>query len=253
MNGFDVLLSPDGIISLITLTAMEIVLGIDNIIFISIVTGKLPIEKQRKGRLVGLSLALIMRILLLMSITWIIGLSEPILSVGEYDMSIRDLILLFGGLFLIGKTVSEMHAKLEGHEEERKNMGKHAAKQVFSMIIVQIILIDIVFSIDSILTAIGLVKEVIIMIIAVIISMIIMLIFAKPISDFVHKHPTIKMLALAFMVMIGTLLVVEAFHVHVPKGYIYFSMAFSLIVEMLNLRLRRKAEPLDLKNDELPS
>jgi predicted tellurium resistance membrane protein TerC len=249
MEGFDALLTSAGLISLLTLTGMEIVLGIDNIIFISIVTGKLPKENQRKARLIGLSLALIMRILLLMSITWIIGLSEPILSVADYDMSIRDLILFLGGLFLIAKTVSEMHAKLEGKEEEHQT--KSMKSQVFSMIILQIVLIDIVFSIDSILTAIGLAQEVLIMIIAVIISMIIMLLFAKSISDFVHKHPTVKMLALAFMVMIGTLLVVEAFHVHVPKGYIYFSMAFSLIVEMLNLRLRKKAEPVDLRNDEL--
>ena len=239
----ETIFSTEGIISLFTLTLLEIVLGIDNIIFISIFTGKLPQQQQGKARNIGLSMALIMRIILLLSITKIIAMKEPLFSIGEYSMSIRDLILFLGGLFLMAKTTTEIHAKLEGEPEDLPQ-GK---KSIFSFIIIQIVLIDIVFSIDSILTAVGLVSEVMIMILAVIFSMIIMLIFSKSISDFVHKHPTIKMLALSFLMMIGMLLMAEAFHVHVPKGYVYFAMAFSLFVEMLNLRMRKKSKPVEFK------
>lgn len=241
----EALFSTEGLIGLLTLTLLEIVLGVDNIIFISIFTGKLPQEQQSKARIIGLSLALVMRIVLLLCITWIITLQEPLFTILDYSMSIRDLILFIGGLFLMAKTTTEIHQKLEG-EPEHLPQGKQI---IFSYIIIQIVLIDMVFSIDSILTAIGLAREVIIMILAVIISMLVMLFFAKTISDFVHKHPTIKMLALVFLMMIGMLLMAEALHFHVPKGYVYFAMAFSLLVEMLNLRMRKKAKPVELKEN----
>ncbi len=228
----------DGVISLLTLIVMEIVLGIDNIIFISILAGKLPKNQQAKARRIGLSLALLMRIGLLFSITWIIGLKEDVITVAGLGFSGRDLVLLAGGLFLIAKSTSEIHSKIEGEEDhtnpDLKRITMNAA-------IVQILLLDVVFSFDSILTAVGLVNEIVTMIAAVIISMIVMLVAAKSVSDFVNNHPTIKMLALAFLLMIGFMLVVEAFDVHVPKGYVYFAMAFSLLVELMNLRMRKKS------------
>lgn len=245
--------SPDLWVSLITLTFMEIVLGIDNIIFISIVAGKLPASEQGRARTIGLMLALVFRVLLLLSITWIVGLKDPLFvldlpwGVKDFGVTGRDLILLAGGLFLIAKSTTEIHHKLEG-EEEQTTINK-ASKSLLSVII-QIILVDIVFSFDSILTAVGLVDNVVIMIIAVIISMGIMLAFAKYIADFVNKHPTIKMLALSFLIMIGFMLVLEALHQHVPKGYIYFAMFFSLVVEMLNMRLRKSSDPVKLKDSE---
>ncbi|KAA5549201.1 TerC family protein [Adhaeribacter rhizoryzae] len=241
-------------ISLLTLTFMEIVLGIDNIIFISIVAGKLPASEQGRARTIGLMLALVFRILLLLSISWIVSLKDPLFSVvlpwnGEdFGVTGRDLILLAGGLFLIAKSTTEIHHKLEGEEEQA---GAIKAPQSLVKVIIQIILVDIVFSFDSILTAVGLVDNVIIMIIAVIISMGIMLAFAKYIADFVNKHPTIKMLALSFLIMIGFMLVLESLHTHVPKGYIYFAMFFSLLVEMLNMRLRKKSEPVKLRDSTL--
>lgn len=228
---------PETYISLLTLTFLEIVLGIDNIIFISILTGKLPDENREKARITGLSIALIFRIILLLGISWIAGLVKPIITVFGFSFSGRDLILLGGGIFLLIKSTLEIHDKLEGTESE----GDRKVTPKFWNIIVQIILIDLVFSLDSVITAVGLVKEISIMIIAIIISMVIMILFAGKVSDFIHKHPTIKMLALSFLLMIGLLLVVEAFHVEVPKGYVYFAMAFSFLVEMLNIRMRKKS------------
>ena len=231
------LMTISGIISLLTLIVMEIVLGIDNIIFISILAGKLPKNMQDKARKIGLSLALLMRIGLLFSITWIVGLEKDLFTIAGMGFSGRDIVLLAGGLFLIAKSTSEIHGKIEG-EEVHKNPD--LKKLTLNAAIIQIILLDIVFSFDSILTAIGLVKEIVTMILAVVISMIVMMAAAKSVSDFVNRHPTIKMLALAFLMMIGFMLVVEAFDVHVPKGYIYFAMAFSLVVELLNQRVRKK-------------
>jgi len=238
----EALFTSAGLISLLTLTALEIVLGIDNIIFISIVAGKLPPSQRDKARNIGILLALLVRILLLLGITWIIGLQEPIFSLGfleslEMDpaFSGRDIILLIGGLFLIAKSTAEIHDKLEGSEHEQSNVKALGLGHA----IFQIVLIDIVFSFDSILTAVGLVKEVAIMITAVVISLGVMLLFAKRIGNFVEKHPTLKMLALSFLVLIGFLLVIEGFGEHVPKGYVYFAMAFAFIVEMLNMRIRK--------------
>ncbi len=231
------ILSVDGLISLFTLVVMEIVLGIDNIIFISILAGKLPYQQQAKARRIGLSLALIIRIALLFSISWIVSLKEPFITIMDHGFSGRDMVLLFGGLFLMAKSTSEIHGKIS-KEEHLSTPGMK--KLTLNMAIAQIIGLDIVFSFDSILTAVGLVDHVSIMILAVIISMIVMLISAKSVSDFVNKHPTIKMLALSFLLMIGFMLTIEAFHYEVPKGYIYFAMAFSLLVELLNMRIRKR-------------
>ena len=227
-------------IAVLTLTFLEIVLGIDNIIFISIVTGKLPEDKQRFSRNTGLALAMIFRVALLLLITHIIGLSQPLFSLDKigihFDVSVRDLILMAGGIFLIAKSTSEMHQKIEGiehHQKERKTNNISAA-------IMQIILLDIIFSFDSILTAIGLTKEVLLMIIAVVISMFIMMFFSGYISRFINKHPTLQVLALSFLILIGFMLIVDALHYDVPKGYIYFAVLFSLLVEMLNMRMRKK-------------
>lgn len=231
----EIFLEPESWIALLTLTFLEVVLGIDNIIFISIVTGRLPQAQQPKARNLGLILALVFRIVLLLGITWIIGFTEPIFTVGDFEVSGRDLILAGGGIFLLAKSTSEIHHKIEGEEE-----GHHNVKQnSFAAIIMQIILLDMVFSFDSILTAIGLTDQVMLMIIAVIISIIIMMIFAGRISAFINKHPTLQILALSFLILIGFMLIVDALHYHVPKGYIYFAVAFSLIVEVLNMKLRK--------------
>lgn len=250
---FDIFFTSEGLISLFTLTILEIILGIDNIIFITIIAGKLPEEQRDKARNIGILMALGVRILLLFGITWIIGLTEPIFTLSilesidvDPDFSGRDLILLLGGLFLIGKSTSEIHDKLEGVEHGEGNV---VAKSMTKAII-QIVLIDIVFSFDSILTAVGLVKEISIMIVAVVISLSIMLLAAKSIGDFVEKHPTLKMLALSFLVLIGFLLVIEGFGEHVPKGYVYFAMAFSFIVELLNLKVRKKTIKANLVGEE---
>ena len=229
---------PDTYVSLLTLTFLEIVLGIDNIIFISILTGKLPADQQEKGRVTGLILALFFRIGLLLGISWIAGLVEPLITVFGLSFSGRDLILLAGGLFLMIKSVLEIHEKIEGEEgiADKKIVPK------YWNIIFQIVLLDLVFSLDSVITAVGLVDHVSIMIVAIVISMIIMILFAGKVSDFIHKHPTIKMLALSFLLMIGLLLFVEAFHVEVPKGYVYFAMLFSFFVEMLNIKMRKKGK-----------
>jgi len=237
------LADPQVWIALLTLTALELVLGIDNIIFISILAGKLPPEQQGRARFIGLSGALVMRVILLFSLSWIIGLTEPLFSVFGYGVSGRDLVLLIGGLFLIAKSTHEIHGSLEGEEG-------HAAKKVYASfvsVIIQIMLLDIVFSLDSVITAIGMVEQLWVMITAVVISIVAMMFFAAPIGNFVERHPTIKMLALSFLLLIGFTLVAEGFNQHIPKGYIYFAMAFSVLVEVLNLRLRKsKTNPVDL-------
>ena len=231
-------------IAFATLTVLELVLGIDNVIFISILAGKLPAEQQARARYIGLALALVMRVILLFSLTWVMGLTEPFFTVFGQAVSGRDLILLVGGLFLIAKSTHEIHGSLEGEEG-------HASKKVyasFASVIFQIMLLDIVFSLDSVITAVGMVDNIWIMIAAVIISIIAMMLFAGSIGAFVQKHPTIKMLALSFLLLIGVTLIAEGFHQHIPKGYIYFAMAFSVLVEVLNMRLRKKADPVHLHN-----
>jgi len=236
----EIFLQPDTWVALLTLTFLEIVLGIDNIIFISLVAGKVPEESQKKARLGGLSIALIMRILLLLSITWIIGLTEPVLTVADFELSWRDIILVAGGIFLLVKSTLEIHHKVEGEQGTVEIDGKKKATMSFSSAIVQIVLLDLVFSFDSILTAVGLTDQIILMVIAVIVAIIVMMIFAKPVGEFVNNHPTIQILALSFLILIGVMLIVEGAHYHVPKGYIYFAVFFSLAIEMLNMRYRKK-------------
>jgi predicted tellurium resistance membrane protein TerC len=232
-------------IALITLTSLEVVLGIDNIVFISILAGKLPADQQGKARTVGLALAMLVRIGLLFSLTWIMRLTTPLFSVFGHEISGRDIILIGGGLFLLAKSTYEIHEKLEG-EEGQSSAG--SALPSFASVIVQIILLDIVFSLDSVITAIGMVNEIWIMITAVVIAVAFMMVSAGLISNFVHQHPTVKMLALSFLLLIGVTLVAEGLGHHIPKGYIYFAMAFSVFVEMLNLRIRgHKAPPLKLR------
>lgn len=236
-------------ISLLTLTALEVVLGIDNIIFISILAGKLPPEQQDKARKTGLMLALVTRILLLMSISWLMGLTKPwfTLPLLDHAFSGKDLILLIGGLFLIGKSVMEIHEKLEGDDG---HATASLRRVTFQAVIVQILLLDVVFSLDSVITAVGMADVLGVMIAAVVIAMGIMLWAAKDISDFVNRHPTLKMLALSFLILIGVMLVGESMGQHIPKGYIYFAMAFAFGVEMLNLKLRGKGtkkEPVEFK------
>ena len=244
---FEWISDPQIWISLLTLTALEVVLGIDNIIFISILAGKLPPGEQKKARQLGLTLALVTRVLLLLSLTWLMGMTKPLftLPILDHGISGRDLILLIGGLFLIGKSVVEVHDKLEG-EDGHATAPK--GRISFASVIVQILLLDIVFSLDSVITAIGMADVVGVMIAAVVIAIGVMLVFAGAISDFVNRHPTIKMLALSFLILIGVTLVGEGLGRHIPKGYIYFSMAFALGVEMLNLRIRtkQKADPVEL-------
>ncbi len=239
----EIFLEPSTWVALLTLTFLEIVLGIDNIIFISIVSNKLPVAQQAKARNIGLALALIFRIGLLMGITYIITFTRPLFTLFAIEFSGRDLILLAGGVFLIFKSTMEVHHKMEGAVGEQKITG---TKSMFS-VIGQIILLDIIFSFDSILTAVGLTDELILMIIAVIISMGIMMFFAKSISDFIGKHPTLEILALSFLILIGFMLAIEAFDYHVPKGYIYFAVFFSLVVEMLNIKVRKKRDPVKLR------
>ena len=223
-------------ISLLTLTLLEIVLGIDNIIFISILAGKLPPHQQPKARTVGLALALITRIMLLCSIVWLIGLTKPWFTIFTHSFSGKDLVLLLGGLFLIAKSTHEIHGSLEGEEGERSIR----VRATIWSVVTQIILMDIVFSLDSVITAVGLAQQIGVMIAAVILAVIVMLLSAGAISNFVNRHPTIKMLALSFLLMIGVMLVADAFNHHIPRGYIYFAMAFSMGVEMLNIRARGK-------------
>lgn len=235
-------------IAFLTLSVLELVLGIDNVIFISILSGKLPAEQQPKARFIGLSLALGMRVLLLFSLTWVMGLVEPLFTVYSQSVSGRDLILLIGGLFLIAKSTHEIHGSLEGEV----GSGSKKVYAGFAGVIVQITLLDIVFSLDSVITAIGMVSNIWVMIAAVVVSIIAMMMFAGPIGEFVQRHPTIKMLALAFLLLIGVTLLAEGLHQHIPKGYIYFAMAFSVLVEFLNMRLRTRGTPVDLHRSITP-
>jgi predicted tellurium resistance membrane protein TerC len=239
---FDAFLTPDGLIALVTLTFLEIVLGVDNVIFISILAGKLPGDQQQRARQTGLLAAMAMRILLLFSIAWIVRLTAPLFTVASQEISGRDLILMGGGLFLLAKATLEIHERLEGEE------GHSSARVApsFGAVIFQIMLLDIVFSLDSVITAVGMADELSIMVAAVVISVAIMMVSAKPISDFVSRHPTVKVLALSFLLLIGLSLVGESLEMHIPKGYIYFAMGFSVFVEMINLRIRKKAEPVHL-------
>lgn len=234
---FEWLANPEAWIALATLTALEIVLGIDNIIFISILVGRLPEQQRNFARRLGLGLAMIARLGLLFSIAWIMGLTEPLFTILSEEISGRDIILIGGGLFLLAKSTHEIHQSLEGYAEE--DQGVTAAASL-GYVLLQIAILDIIFSLDSVITAVGLVEDVSIMAIAIVVAVIIMMISAKPIGDFVDNHPTIKILALSFLILVGVTLIVEAFDVHVPKGYIYFAMAFSVTVEMLNIRMRKK-------------
>ena len=239
----DWLADPQTWIAFITLVVLELVLGVDNVIFISILAGKLPTHEQGRARTLGLGLAIVSRVLLLLSLSWIIGLTEPLFSVLTYEVAGRDIILILGGLFLLGKSTHEIHQKLEGAEGQA---SAHVGPS-FAGVIVQILLLDIIFSLDSVITAVGMVDQLAIMIAAVIIAAGVMIVSAAPISGFVDRHPTIKMLALSFLLLIGFTLIVEGMHQHIPKGYIYFAMAFSIVVEMLNLRLRKvRVEPVKL-------
>ena len=240
----DMLFSGEGLIALLTLTFLEIVLGVDNIIFISIVSNKLPANQQAKARNIGLILAMVFRVGLLLGITWIIGFTAPLFTVFEHQVSGRDLILAIGGLFLLAKSTSEIHHKIEGDDHEQDASAK---KVSFASIILQIVLLDMVFSFDSILTAVGLTNEVTIMIIAVVISIGIMMAFAGAISRFISKHPALQILALSFLILIGFMLILEALHYEVPKGYIYFAVGFSLLVEVLNMRFRKSRNPVQLR------
>lgn len=235
----DIFLDPQTWIAFITLVALELVLGVDNVIFISILSGKLPENQRDKARRYGILGAVVTRILLLLSLSWIIGLTEPLFTIGSFEFTGKSLILLAGGLFLLWKSTHEIHQRLEGEEG-------HASAKVaggFFGVIVQIMLLDIVFSLDSVITAVGMVDHIWIMIAAVVIAAVVMVFTSGPLGHFVERHPTIKMLALSFLLLIGFTLVVEAFHVEIPKGYIYFAMGFSVLVEMLNLRAARKVAP----------
>jgi predicted tellurium resistance membrane protein TerC len=239
----ELLSDPQIWLAFLTLTALELVLGIDNIIFISILVDKLPPHQREIARKIGLLGAMFMRIGLLMILSWIVGLKETLFTVFDQPFSGRDIVLLLGGLFLIWKSVGEIHESLEGAHQEQKNIV-HAS---FASIIAQIMLIDMVFSLDSIITAVGMVEQVAVMVAAVVTSVLLMMVFAGPIGRFVSKHPTVKMLALAFLVAIGVVLIAEGFGTHVPKGYIYSAMLFSVMVEMLNIRLRgRSSRPVDI-------
>jgi predicted tellurium resistance membrane protein TerC len=240
----DWITDPQAWVGFATLTVLEIVLGIDNIVFISILAGKLPREQQAKARFIGLGLAMVMRILLLFSLSWIIRLTAPLFEVLGQEISGRDLVLLLGGLFLIGKATHEIHERLEGEE------GTESAKVAPSLrsVLIQIMLLDIVFSLDSVITAVGMVDEIGVMVSAVVVAVAFMMVFAGPVSGFVERHPTVKMLALSFLILIGVSLVAESFDQHIPKGYIYFAMAFSVMVEVLNLKSKKKApEPVHLR------
>lgn len=247
MSHFDWITQPAGWIALLTLVALELVLGVDNVIFISILAGKLPHEDQQRARTTGIALAVITRLLLLLSLSWVISLEEALFTVPYFNIGIsgRDLILLGGGLFLLWKSTHEIHDKLEGKQ------GQAAAKVAanFASVIIQIMLLDIVFSLDSVITAVGMVDELAIMMIAVIVAAGVMIFTAGPISEFVEQHPTIKILALSFLLLIGFTLIVEGLHQHIPKGYVYFAMGFSVFVEMLNLRVRDiKVKPVNLRD-----
>lgn len=263
---FEIFSNPEVWVSLLTLTVLEIVLGIDNIVFISILSNKLPQHQQKKARQWGLGLALITRVLLLLSISWVMSLTASLFNAADWfafegagirdvlDISGRDLILLLGGLFLIYKSTVEIHSRIEGDEQEHNI--KQKKRLTFTQVIVQILILDVVFSLDSVITAVGMADEVLVMIIAVIIAIVIMMLSAGAISEFVNKHPTVKMLALAFLLLIGVSLIAEGLDRHIPKGYIYFAMAFSVLVEVLNLRSKKKRlheNKFNEKNPILPT
>lgn len=242
----DQLLNPQNLVALLTLTALEIVLGVDNIVFISILSGKLPKEQEAKARRLGLGAAMLTRVLLLLSLSWVISLTQPLFTLLGFEISGRDLILLIGGLFLLAKSTHEIHERLEGAESETKAQ----AAPSFWGVILQIALLDIIFSLDSVITAVGMAQQLWVMIAAVIVAVGIMMFASGSISHFVNRHPTVKMLALSFLLLIGFNLIVEALHFHVPKGYVYFAMGFSVFVEILNLRMRARqaqAEPVHLR------
>jgi predicted tellurium resistance membrane protein TerC len=240
----DWITDPQAWVGLATLTFLEIVLGIDNVIFISILAGRLPREQQGRARYIGLLLAMVMRIALLFSLSWIIRLTAPLFTVLGQAISGRDLVLLIGGLFLLAKSTHEIHQRLEGDEGEESARAAPSLRSV----LIQIMLLDIVFSLDSVITAVGMVDQLAVMVIAVIVAVGFMMLFAGPISEFVDRHPTVKMLALSFLILIGVSLIAESFDQHIPKGYIYFAMAFSVLVEMLNLRARKgKADVVHLR------
>ena len=245
----EALTDPQIWIALATLTFLEIVLGVDNIIFISILSGKLPLDQQKRARQLGLLGAMVTRVLLLFSLAWIVRLTAPWFTIVGQEISGRDLILIVGGLFLLGKSTYEIHDKLEG--EEGHASAKVAAS--FTGVIIQIMLLDIVFSLDSVITAVGMVDELWVMVTAVMIAVGIMMISAETVSNFVHKHPTVKMLALSFLLLIGLSLILEGFDHHIPKGYIYFAMGFSVFVEMINMRLRKVAQPVHLRDRYSPA
>jgi predicted tellurium resistance membrane protein TerC len=240
---FDWISSPGGWIALVTLTVLEIVLGVDNIIFISILSGKLPQHQQDRARRIGLLLAMLMRVALLFSIAWVARLKEPLFAVFGHGVSGRDLVLILGGLFLLAKSTHEIHENLEGEGAH----GEARAVASFAGVLVQIMLLDIVFSLDSVITAIGMADELSVMILAVMIAVGVMMVAAGSISRFVERHPTVKMLALSFLLLIGMSLILDGVGQHVPKGYIYFAMGFSVFVEMINLRVRKKSEPVELR------
>jgi predicted tellurium resistance membrane protein TerC len=234
---------PQSWIALATLTALEIVLGIDNIIFISILTGKLPVQRQPRARTIGLAMAMLSRIMLLFSLTWLMGLTKPLFSIFHNEISGRDIILILGGLFLLGKSTLEIHDKLEGEEGHTSVRIKAS----FTSVILQVMLMDIIFSLDSVITAIGMVDKLVIMVIAVVLAVIFMILAVGRISSFVENHPTVKILALSFLLLIGVALIADGLDLYIPKGYIYFAMAFSVFIEMLNLKLRRQVVPLKLR------
>jgi len=240
----EIFLQSETWIAILTLTFLEIVLGVDNIIFISIVANKLPQDQQKQARFIGLTMALVFRVGLLLGISYIIGLTKPLFTILDLEVSGRDLILAVGGIFLIGKSTTEIHHKVEGEEHEQ--MGKSASVTLRGVII-QIILLDIIFSFDSILTAVGLTEHVILMIIAVVLAMIVMMVFAGKIAAFISNHPTLEILALSFLILIGFMLILEAAHLHVPKGYIYFAVFFALGIELVNMRMRKNKVPIKLR------
>ena len=233
----DWILLPEAWVALATLTALEIVLGLDNIIFISILVGRLPPPQRQRGRLLGLGLAMLTRIMLLLSLVWVMHLTHPLFSVFNKTISGRDLILVGGGLFLLAKSTLEIHASLEGPETNPRVISNSG----FILTLIQIALIDIIFSLDSVITAVGMANHLPVMILAIVLAVAVMMVAARPIGEFVDHHPTVKMLALSFLVLVGMTLIGEGFDLHIPKGYVYFAMAYSVVVEMLNLRLRRKA------------
>jgi predicted tellurium resistance membrane protein TerC len=240
---FDWITSAEGWIALITLTVLEIVLGVDNIIFISILSGKLPQAQQEKARRLGLLLAMLMRIGLLFSIAWVTRLTQPLFAVFDHNVSGRDLVLILGGLFLLAKSTHEIHSNLEGEGDH----GSARAVSSMASVITQIMLLDIVFSLDSVITAIGMAEHLSVMVIAVIAAVAVMMVAARPIGEFVERHPTVKMLALSFLLLIGLSLILDGVGQHVSKGYIYFAMGFSVFVELINLRVRKHAEPVHLR------